>query len=248
MNKSRFKNIFLSNIDAKEYTPLYRKVILTNMLLMLLTLIYVFAGTYYMFIKGIYLLGATEFISLSTVLYAIVHLRRTKELRLASKILSINVVVTIFILMLIREGADYTLMWSIFLPISIIFINGSKRGLLVTLIFYIFLFRYAYTGIDIWQDGLWTMASFVRFVSVSMVLTIVIYLFELSLENAFIILQDTRAKEADYIQELETLSITDSLTKLYNRRYLDELFHKNFLKFFLIFQKNFLHHLKNFPD
>jgi diguanylate cyclase (GGDEF)-like protein len=55
-----------------------------------------------------------------------------------------------------------------------------------------------------------------------------VYILELSLENAFNALEKKIEQEKSYIKKLTQFSITDPLTKLYNRRYLNEVFIKNF--------------------
>jgi diguanylate cyclase (GGDEF)-like protein len=94
----------------------------------------------------------------------------------------------------------------------------------ITASFYAIVFYLAYHGLGTWQDGTWNLHSYIRFISASVFLTLVIYLFERSLESAFNILQQTREQEQSYIDQLHEFSITDPLTSLYNRRHFDNIF------------------------
>ena len=223
-----FERLLLSNIDASEYSPEYRKSLLLSIILVAAVLIFFSFGIYYLY-TGSYLIGAIEIIAAGLICYAARNVKRTKNIELASKVTSRVIFSALIALVYLKEGSDFTLIWTIFMPMAI-FINGSKRGLGLTLFFYSIVFYIAYLGIDVWQDGLWNLSSYIRLVVASLFLTTVIYLIELSLENAFSILKDTREKEEEYIKQLKEISITDSLTSLYNRRYLDIKFHENFIK------------------
>ena len=91
---------------------------------------------------------------------------------------------------------------------------GHKKGLLVTFLFYILLFSMAYSGIGSWDNGTWNLRSFLRFSIASMVLTYVVYVYEAALHRSNTELARTRDKEAKYLEELQRLSATDSLTAL----------------------------------
>jgi len=130
----------------------------------------------------------------------------------------------------IRHGNDFTLIWSIFVPLTVIFVNGSKKGLYFCAVFYFVLFIYTYTGIDVWQDGRWQIDSYLRFVDASIILVYIIYLFEQTSEKAFILLNQIREKEKQYVKQIETCSTIDPLTELYNRKQLEYLFEVNFDK------------------
>jgi len=128
------------------------------------------------------------------------------------------------------QGKDFTLIWTVFLPLFAVFINGSRVGVLITIFFYSIIFTMAYHGIGVWEDGAWNSASFARLIAASLGLTLITYFFEQSLENAYSTLQEKQILEKEYIKNLEVCSITDPLTGLYNRRYLDVQFKEKFTK------------------
>jgi len=250
-NLFKFKNMFLSNIEAHKYTLEYRRTLLLNILLVITALLFVLFGLSYL-LNANYTIGIIELIASGAIIYAIKHMRKTKNIELASSITLYMVFFTLIALVYIKQAADFTLIWTIFMPLSI-FISGSKKGLIVSLVFYAVVFFISFLGIDIWLDGSWGIRSYIRFVLASLFLTIVLYLLEVTLENAFKILDRMRKEEKEHILQLTKLSITDSLTSLYNRRHLDELYHKDFLQakknknYFCFFILD-LDHFKDYND
>jgi len=88
----------------------------------------------------------------------------------------------------------------------------------------------AYFNIGVWQNGEWDITSFARFMAASTTLTYIAYFMEYSQELSENELMITRQKEAESMKALHELSIKDTLTKLYNRRYLNEVFEREFLR------------------
>jgi diguanylate cyclase (GGDEF)-like protein len=84
----------------------------------------------------------------------------------------------------------------------------------------------SFIAIGHWEDGGWTLINWTRFVSASSLLLFAIYLIEAAYEKYENKLQNARETEAKLIKELSALSITDPLTKLYNRRYYDNVINK----------------------
>ena len=230
MTNKIIKSILLANIDVNEFDPVYRRVVLVNIVLIAIALgfsIFIFIN---LFLFVSYITAFFDTIALLITIYAIYDIRKTKQITRAAFIASSNFAVFLLILMLTKEGDEFTLIWTIFLPIIAIFTNGSKKGLLISSVFYIFAFSIAYSGTGSWQDGAWSTAAFSRFLMASIILVYVLYLFEQSFEKAFLILNKTRKKELEYVNQLQVCSITDPLTTLFNRRQLDYLFDKNFDK------------------
>lgn len=224
------KSMLLANINIDEYNPLYRKTILLNLLQMAAVL---GLGTFALlniFILSQPLLGFIEFIFTFISAYAIYSIRKRKDIKVASIIASTNLFVFFIFLIYFRNGDDFTLIWTIFLPITVILVNGSKKGLLISIAFYAIVFSYAYMGIDVWQNGAWGIASFLRFFVANLILVYIVYLLEQSFERSYIVLEKIRAKEKEYVDKLQICSVTDPLTDLFNRRQLDTLFDRNFDK------------------
>ena len=231
MNLSNFfKNVFLSGIEVDGYDPIIRKLFLVNILLLMGIIFLLFFTIYNLFISTTYDLAFIDLIALSISIFGFIDLRKNQKLQRASTIATLNAFGLMLTLVYFAEGRDFTLIWTVFVPIFAIFINGSKKGILITALFYIIVFVITYNGIDEWQNGTWNFASYVRLVAASLGLTFIAYFFERSFERAYKELAESKKIKERYIAELEHSSITDPLTQLYNRRYLDVQFDEQFDK------------------
>lgn len=224
------KSILLANINIDEYNPLYRRTILVNLILTatalgfgiftLLNLVMIYQP----------MIAFFDFISFSISVFAMYHIRKVKNIDLATTIATLNLFVFLLVLIYFKEGENFTFIWTIFFPITAIMLNGSKKGLIYSVVFYSISFTYIFTGIDVWQNATWTGNAYARFVGASVILVYIIFLIEQSFEKSFVVLDKTRKKEKEYVNKLQVCSITDPLTDLFNRRQLDFLFDKNFDK------------------
>jgi len=224
------KNLLLSNIKIGSYDFVYRKIVLINILLILTFFLFLTFGIYYIFIDRYYIIGIINLILLISIIYAFLNLRKTQAIDAAATLVTLNIFIALLTLSVYKEAMDFTLAWTIFMPITAILVNGTKKGLYITLFFYSLLFATAYIAIGTWQNGLWNLSAYIRLVLISSFLTLIIYLFEHSLENITMLLEQTRKNEKAYLKELRQASVTDFLTSLFNRRYLETLFHENFIK------------------
>jgi diguanylate cyclase (GGDEF)-like protein len=225
---SIFKDISIVNPSFERHTPSYLKVVLLNIILVASGLLFLMFGFYYLVVQSLHILGSVMLFSAMLISYAIYRVRYKDNIVVTTTLVIVTVFGVLLAIILLKKAEHFTLIWTIFVPIATIFIYGSKIGIKLTIGFYIVAFILTFQGIDIWQDGAWNEASYIRYVLASILLTTMIYILELSLENAFNALDERIEKEKSYIKQLTQYAITDPLTKLYNRRYLDEVFSKNF--------------------
>ncbi|WP_373072884.1 GGDEF domain-containing protein [Sulfurimonas sp.] len=228
MKKYNLTNLLLANIDVKTYEPIYRKMVLLYIILLATIVGFGLFSVLNMFVLNNYFVSILNFISFLIVAYAFYHLRKTGTIELVSNIVTANIFIFLLLLVYFQEGKDFTFIWTIFLPITAILLNGSKKGTLYSAVFYLIFFSMAYSGINVWQDGHWTSVSFIRLIFASLILVYVLYLIEQSFEKSYIALEETRSKEKEYLEQLHQISITDHLTGLYNRRELNSIFQSTF--------------------
>ena len=230
MKTSLYNNLLLSKMDLQADNPLRRRVILLNILLLVTGGILGFFSFYNFLISHDSSFGYLDIIAFSGMVFSFFHVRKTGDIRVAANIATLTIFVFMSLLVYVMQGKNFTLIWTVFLPIFAMFINGSRRGLIISILFYSIVFTMAYSGINIWMEGIWNSASFTRLVAASIGLTFVTYLFENSLEVAYRELANKHSLEKKHIETLELYSITDTLTGLFNRRTLDAEFQKQFLK------------------
>ena len=205
-----------------------RRLVLVNVyiFLSLIVLSVFFFLNYFLFDeKGV---AWIDLVSAAMSLAALYYLRRRNDLQRAVVINDVALFLFFLSFAYVNQNRDFGLLWLIFLPIFMIPLNGHRVGLLVTLLFYGVLFAMAYWHIGIWQDGAWNVHSFVRLVVVSLILTYIIYINELSIYKTNLALRQMRQREREYSRRLETLSYRDELTGVRNRRAI----HEDFLAFF----------------
>lgn len=225
-----YEGLLYSNMEFDEYSPQRRKVVLINILLIISGVILFTFTIYNYLISQNIKLFLIDFLSSLAVIAIFYDLRIFHNIQRSAFVTTLLVFSLMIAIVYFVEGKDFTLVWSVFFPIFAIFINGSEKGFLITTVFYAIVFYLTYQGIGVWQDGLWNAASYWRFVVASVGISIVVYFFEMSFDKAYEMLEHNRKKEQQYIETLEEYSITDPLTKLYNRRYLNMQFGKMFQK------------------
>jgi diguanylate cyclase (GGDEF)-like protein len=170
-----------------------------------------------------YAVGFIDFLAFFGIILALKSIKEQKTLQKAIVISSFNLFVFFLFYIIFNQNYDFGLIWSIFLPIFIIPINGHKKGLVLSLIFYAIAIVLAYNGIGEWQDGQWNFHSFLRFSIASLVLVYVTYINELAIYKNNVLLQEKENKEQKYIKKLQEMAKQDHLTGIYNRRYISEL-------------------------
>jgi len=229
MINSKFLNRLLTaNISYEKYSRNYRRLILLNILLYIAAIMTGFFALFNMLILNNIVVAALDIILCSSLLYAIYDVHKNKRLERAIKVFVFILFLFSITFSLINQNQSYGLIWTIFFPLVSILLLDKGKGLALVSVFYFILFFLAFEGIGTWQDSHWDLASFLRFVTASVTLTYIVYFMEYSHELSEDMLEVIRKKEEENMKALEELSIKDSLTKLYNRRHLHEVFKKEF--------------------
>ena len=213
-----------------DYSVDMRRVVLINILLLVSSIILSFFSIYNCCVDYDARLFATDFIATVMLIATYIYLRKSHDVFNAGLITSLLIFVIMVSIVYVGHGEKFTIIWTVFYPIFAIFINGGKRGVFVSLFFFLIVFIISYSGIGVWLHGSWDMPSFIRYVVASLGIMTVVYLFEMSFDKAYELVEKARKKEVAYIKSLEECSITDPLTRLYNRRYLDTQFELLFKK------------------
>lgn len=215
-------NFFNLDVGCKD-TLAHRRVIIIKSALFLVVPVFIFFGFMNIFFIHQYIIAILDSFAALVSIHAIYILQSEKDLPKAAKIATFNVMLFILLFVYTNGSSHFGLIWTIFLPIFAILVNGKKIGLYISIFFYSILYYMAFTSIGLWDDGRWMIQDFMRLMFSSIILIYIMYMNEKALESSDKKLIETRAREKDYIESLHLLSITDTLTDLYNRRYFNEM-------------------------
>ena len=200
----------------------YRRIILVNALLLLAIVTFFLFSAFNMSIHHYTLVWIDAGVS-ALLAIIFIYLRVTKNIIFTARLVIVILSLFFIILTYITKGAHLSPIWTTLLPVFAILSTGKKEGLYFSLLFYALIFFMAYQGVGVWEDTQWNSFDLIRLVSVSFIITFLLYFNEFALERSDDKLQEIRGREQDYIEKLQELSITDALTSLYNRRHFDEI-------------------------
>jgi len=214
---------FLS-ADINTADPAALRVMMTaNAFLFITAGICLLAAFLNIFVMGSITIAILDAIAFIISLFAMIDLHRNHVIKRAVIVGSGNLFFLLIAFAYLNQGNEFGLIWTIFFPIFVLPLIGDKKGLVLSTVFYIILFSMAYHGIGVWDNGEWSQKAFIRLFLASTVLTYLVYAYVATLAHTDLELQRIHDKEARYIEELHRLSVTDSLTGLYNRRRINEV-------------------------
>lgn len=199
-----------------------RFFLLANSLLFIMNIVSFLAMYLNFFVFHYPLLAILDMIIFVTSLLAIIDLKKNRVLKRSIFVATGTLFLFLLAFSYENQSTDFGLIWNIFFPIFTISLLEKKQGLIFTAIFYLLLFSMAYHNIGIWDDGQWNFRSFIRFSGTLLILAYIAYMYKMILNRIDLELELTRKQEAQYLQELYNLSITDPLTGLHNRRRMNE--------------------------
>ena len=210
--------------NHKDLTSLeLRRVILINAFLLIAVIVTTFFGISNLFFFNSFAVGVVDIIGALASLMALIDFRKNNQIERSSTIGTLILFVFFISTNITSKNDNFEMIWTIFFPIFAITLKGHRVGLIYAIVFYALLLIIAYINIGVWQHGEWSFESFMRLAIASFVLVYVITINEIAQFKASQLIQENKEKEQKYIEKLEHLSMTDSLTKLFNRRKIDEL-------------------------
>jgi diguanylate cyclase (GGDEF)-like protein len=201
-------NFITSNYKTDEHL-LLRRLILINTFL--LAGLFAFTALFIVntFIKEDSFVAILDGIGIIVFLLTFIDLRLNKNENRTIFIATFSLSILMFILVLINHNKNFGLIWTIFVPILSITLYGHKKGAYISLAYYSIIFILAIYGLETWDSDDWNSVSLIRFMVSSLVLLFVMFITEYS----FVKMQ----------RSLNELILIDPLTKLFNRRKIDEV-------------------------
>jgi diguanylate cyclase (GGDEF)-like protein len=224
----KLKELILASFSFEEHSPLYIKILMLNAVLFITVVISFTFLVVNTFVVHNYLLASIDVVILLSMLYALYLLRHRNEHQRAGYISTAIIFLLFLLIVMTQHGEKFTFIWTYFFaPFAMITLN-ARRGLIISLIFLSLLFSISCTGIGEWQQGQWDTASYFRFILAHFVILYVMYAIFHANEKANMKIEELRQNEKEQLRLFEKLSLTDPLTGLYNRRFLKEIFPKQF--------------------
>ena len=213
-----FKNLLLSNITIDESHKNYRKLIMTNLGYLISFTVYLVFSFSNLFLLNNHIAGLLELFFIIPALYGFFKLRKDKDISKSAIFANYLLFVTIVLIIFLFHFKDCVVAWALLFPLIAMNLCGAKKGLYFVIIFNIIVYIGAYYY---WHDTYITFISYARFVTVSMIITILVYFYEKSITKSFEKQTALNDSLISSVKEARELAITDSLTNLYNKRHFD---------------------------
>ncbi len=220
-----FKNILLSNIDIDASHKNYRRLIMSNLAYLIASLVLIIFFLVNYFIRDNTTAALIELFFILPALYGFIMLRRDKDIEkgaLFATYLFFIAIIAVHFLFEFKEGITF---WALMLPFVAMSLVGAKKGLIFSILFYIVIYFGAYYY---WHDSDVEIMFYIRFVIVSFIITYLLYFYESYNSNSFEKLEVLNKSLEKRVEEIRQLSITDSLTTLYNKRHFDVVLNEEF--------------------
>ena len=253
MMKPKLKELITASFEYEEYSPVQTKILLLNAMFFIAIIINLIFMFFNLFVTQRYSLFLVNFSFLLLILYSLYLLREKENHLAASYIGLVALSVTFLAMAILRHGENYTLVWSYFFVPYAILIFGARRGLIFSFAFIVTILTITFYGIYTWESTNWNMLTFARFSLAHFVMLYIIYAIQNSTERANLKIEKLREKEKSQLKLLEKLSVTDTLTSLYNRRFFEDIFPKQIekaekQKALLVYFTLDLDHFKQYND
>jgi len=204
-----------ANFDLDD-NRLNRVFTILNTSLILGIFIFSFFFIFNYFVLGKVNIAYLNITSAILMLFLLIDLKRNKAIQ-RDIYISIFVLFIFFISFIyLNKNDQFGLVWAHFFPAFSIVLLGVSKGTIVSVVYFAIVYSLAYLGIGVWENGQWSTIAFLRLVVSSLVLFTIIIIFETALESSN--------------KKLELLSSTDPLTKLYNRRKINQILEKEIYK------------------
>lgn len=222
--KSEELALFFVTKEMIEDQPFqaFRNLLLVGLMLVICVLA-VFVGFIHLFLTDTYINFSMNLMGSLYLVFLIYSVHKNKNLTWQPHAFVVLAFLYFPLYVYINQAQDYSLAWLFIVPFSMIAILGRRLGLRYLFLFYLIIFSMAYQALGIWDNGNWNELSLLRFVLASLLglaLALVIDQAQAGLNER---LKAQKTKEKGYIKELERLTMIDSLTNVYNRRYLNDV-------------------------
>ena len=166
-------------------------------------------GMLNVFVFHSYLIASFNFISFAAAAVLLMYFNDSAKLKRTSWLACIAVIFNVVMFINIAEGQNYSILWVMIVPPIVFFLLGRRNGALLTALLFAYTIFFISLQIDRPQPETLGLGALLNVIEVCFALWFIYRFYEGSRETAY--------------RELKLQSITDKLTGLYNRSYLDTL-------------------------
>ncbi len=216
-----FKQLLLFNIDIDNNHADYRKLLISSLTLLFAFCSFFFFSFYNYFNHNFYLFYVTLFFSVFTcVIYFFAKkFQKISFIALSTLFLLFTGILSVIY---ISKGQESVLFWALAFPSFSMTLMGHKQGLAYNFLFFLLL-NFLLSS---WPDNYFSQHELIRFNTISFFLIAGVFFNEYIAATTLIKLNQSLASIKQLNSSLKTISRTDGLTNLYNRRYFDEIFNQ----------------------
>ena len=228
--KPKLKELLFASFEYEEYNPQQTKILLLNAMLFItitINIIFMFINLFITHTYLMFFVNLTIVFSLGCALYI---LREKGQYDISSYIGNAILFIAFISIVILKQSESYSMIWTVFFAPFAIITLGARKGLMLSIIFMTIVISIGFTGINIWDNGRWDLQTFFRMSVALFVILYVIYTIQNNNEKANSKIEKLRQKEKLQLKLLEKLSITDTLTSLYNRRFFEKIFPRQILR------------------
>lgn len=226
--KNYLQELFISQemLVNRPYDA-FRQLLSAGIMVVVVIALYAFL-LLHIFVTGLYQLAMLNFVVAFIGIVLLYRLYKTKKMGSQGHIMTVLIIGYFLVFTYVNKGAEYSLIFGLFVPFMAIAMVGLRNGLRYLLFYYVMMFSMVIWGLNHWNPFYWTEASLFRFILASLTSLVLAVLMEVSNSglNRKIIKQ--RESEKLYVEKLRRLSMIDALTELYNRHYFQEVLEKKF--------------------
>ena len=209
----KFRKFLIGDLDESHDVQAFHSAVFIGYFLIIAIFALSFFTFFNIFINHHYPLAAIDFSFAAFSSYILWHLRRHKDIKKASAMFigMLFTILALFFLVSKEESAAFV--WIYCFIIAAFLIYGKNIGLLLVLAFcsVVFGYYYLFIGSKITELG------FINLIASTIVIVLFLRYYEVSRSAIFTQLQSTLGELKDSHAELESKSVTDPLTNVYNR-------------------------------
>lgn len=209
-NNKKLENLLSSGISTDSFYE-KRQIYMTNAIILLSSIVVATFAFLNLNNPEYFIIGIMDLIALALLISSLLLIRKTKSITFSRRLITTIMLSFIVILTYFYEANNFSLIWVIFVPIISMSLHGARLGLILSIITFALILSIAYFNIGVWQNGNWSIVSYIKLTISMFILTGIYYATEQSLYNYHL-------NEQEIQKDLMYLSMTDYLTDLPNRR------------------------------